>query len=297
MRERLLEAEYVLTPNGTKLFIGTPHTYYSIYSEEQRLDSGEDRAFLAGYNRLEIPVLDDLQQKRMARTFFARSNPRYACDDGTGKVSEPNAPEGSAAVRKPAGPGALRVYRDELVYRESNRTARLTLGDRRLVSASCWWDPAYGAPGKGDANALAAVYTDETGGYWLHRVEYLVHDPNRIDEVDEATQLCRQVAAVVRELHLPAVIVESNGIGRFLVGLLRQQIGRAGLRCAVLTRTSTLNKDLRILEAFDAVLAAGRLSVHNSVAGVGIRPGDARVASGRASVATTMALTLLLDAC
>jgi hypothetical protein len=164
-------------------------------------------------------------------------------------------------------PERLSVYHDHLVYRESNRTASLTLGGRRLVSASCWWDPAYGAPGAGDANVLAAVFTDDVGSYWLHRVEYLTHNPALAEDVDEATQLCRRVAAVVRELHLPAVIVETNGIGRFLVGLLRQQVGRAGLRCAVLEHASRTNKDVRILEAFDAVLAAKRLAMHDSVLG------------------------------
>ena len=162
-------------------------------------------------------------------------------------------------------PERLTVYHDALIYRESNKTASLSLGGRRLVSASCWWDPAYGAPGAGDANVVAAVFTDELGSYWLHRVEYITHNPGLVEDVDEATQLCRRVAEIVRELHLPAVVVETNGIGRFLAGLLRQQLGRTGLRCAVVEHASRRNKDLRILEAFDAVMAANRLAVHDSV--------------------------------
>ena len=46
---------------------------------------------------------------------------------------------------------------------------------------------------------------------------------------------------------------------------MRQQLGRAGLRCAVLEHASKANKDLRILEAFDAVMAAKRLAIHDSV--------------------------------
>src|SRR5512134_3535773 len=162
-------------------------------------------------------------------------------------------------------PERLHVYHDELVHQESNRTANLSLGGRRLVSASCWWDPAYGAPGTGDANVVAAVFTDELGSYWLHRVEYITHDPALAERTDEATQLCQRVAVIVRDLHLPAIMVETNGIGRFLVGLLRQQLGSAGLRCAVLERASNIKKDLRILEAFDAVMAAKRLAMHDSV--------------------------------
>ena len=32
LRRRLREAEFILTPGGTQLYIGTPHTYHSIYS-------------------------------------------------------------------------------------------------------------------------------------------------------------------------------------------------------------------------------------------------------------------------
>jgi head-to-tail connecting protein len=162
-------------------------------------------------------------------------------------------------------PDRLRIYRDELNYREGNGEAVLTLADRKLVSATCFWDPAYGAPGKGDSNAIAAVFTDDKGDYWLHRVCYLEHDPTRIPEMDEATQLCRQVAAFVDDHYLPAVTLETNGLGRFLPGLLRQELSRAGLCCAVIEKASHRNKDMRIVEAFDAVLAAGRLHGHESV--------------------------------
>ena len=130
---------------------------------------------------------------------------------------------------------------------EGNREAVLTLGDRRLVSASCWWDPAYGSPAKGDASVVAAVFADNQGGYWLHRVRYLRHDPRQTDDVDEATQLCRQVAAFARDLYLPAVTLETNGIGRFLPGLLRNQLRALDLPCAVIEKCSTRGKDLRIV--------------------------------------------------
>ena len=67
-----------------------------------------------------------------------------------------------------------------------------------MVSASAWWDPAYGAPGAGDASVVAAVFVDAEGAYWLHGIRYLSHDPAQLRETDEATQLCRQVARVRR---------------------------------------------------------------------------------------------------
>jgi hypothetical protein len=83
--------------------------------------------------------------------------------------------------------------------------------------------------------------------------------------VDEATQLCRQVARFVAELYLPAVTLETNGLGRFLPGLLRRELAAAGLSCAVVEAVSKRAKDQRIVDAFDAVLAAGALHAHRSV--------------------------------
>ncbi len=95
-------------------------------------------------------------------------------------------------------------------------------------------------------------------------MRYLTHDPARA-EVDEATQLCRQVAQFARELFLPAVSLETNGLGRFLPGLLRRELAAQGTPCAVIEIASHRAKDQRIVDAFDAVLAAGALAAHRSV--------------------------------
>ena len=68
-----------------------------------------------------------------------------------------------------------------------------------------------------------------------------------------------------RLTYLPAVTLETNGIGRFLPGLLRNQLRALDLPCAVIEKCSSRGKDLRIVDAFDAVLAAGRLAAHRSV--------------------------------
>ncbi|HTH15549.1 MAG TPA: phage terminase large subunit [Magnetospirillum sp.] len=264
LRERLGEIEYVLVPGGAQLYVGTPHSYYTIYAAEPRLEMGEARAFLDGFARLEIPLLDH---------------------DGASAWPERFPPDKVAALRRRSGPNKfdsqmllkpvniadgrldpdrLRLYDGELDYAEGNGLPVLSLTGRRLVSASCWWDPAYGAPGKGDSSVVAALFTDAEGGYWLHRVQYLTHDPGLAD-VDEATQLCRQVVAFVRALYLPAVTLECNGLGRFLPGLLRRELAQAGLPCAVVEAHSSRSKDQRIVDAFDAVLAAGALNAHRSV--------------------------------
>ncbi|MBX9698852.1 MAG: phage terminase large subunit, partial [Acetobacteraceae bacterium] len=54
LRERLRETEFVLTPGGSILYIGTPHCADSLY---RPVEEGGD-GFLAGYHRLTVPLLD-----------------------------------------------------------------------------------------------------------------------------------------------------------------------------------------------------------------------------------------------
>ena len=125
-------------------------------------------------------------------------------------------------------PDRLVRYDAALDYQQRNGEAILSIAGRRMVSATGWWDPAYGAPGIGDASVVAAVFVDGDGGYWLHGIRYLSHDPALVGEVDEATQLCRQVARFAEQMHLPSITLETNGLGRFLPALLRRELHRLG---------------------------------------------------------------------
>ena len=264
LRGRLDEIEFILNPGGLKLFIGTPHTFYSIYARAARPEAGEEKPYLEGFARLEIPLLDDRGKGAWPERFPPAKVEALRRRSGPAKFASQMMLQFVNVAEARLDPARMDAYDGELVYAEGNGQAWLRLEGRRLVSASCWWDPAYGAPEKGDASVVAALFTDEDGGHWLHRIAYLTHE-KKPDGPDEATQLCRQVAAFARDLHLPAVRVEINGIGHWLPGILRREIAALGLRCAVIEETTRRPKDQRILEAFDVALAAGRLKAHRSV--------------------------------
>jgi predicted phage terminase large subunit-like protein len=264
LRERLAEIDYVMVPGGTQLYVGTPHSFYTIYADQARLEAGEQRPFLDGFHRLELPLIDAKGKSAWPERFPLERIGSLRKRSGPNKFD-------SQMMLRPVNiadgrldPDRIRLYDDELVYAEGNGQPLLTLGQRRMVSASCWWDPAYGAPGKGDASVVAAVFMDQDGGYWLQGVRYLTHDPAET-QLDEASQLCRQVAKFARDLHLPAITLETNGLGRFLPGLLRRELAQGGIGCAVIETASSRSKDQRIIDAFDAVLAAGALYAHRSV--------------------------------
>jgi hypothetical protein len=264
LRSRLHEISYVLIPEGLQLYVGTPHSYDSIYAEERREDDDE-LPFLAGFARLCIPLLDDGGKSRWPERFTAEGIAEIRRRSGPAKFDSQMLlrPRNDEVIR--LDPAHLVRYDAPLEMREANGESILSLSGARLVSASCWWDPAYGAPNTGDASVVAAVFVDEAGAYWLHDIRYLNHDPAQRQEVDEATQLCRQVAAFARELYLPSITIETNGLGRFLPALLRRELQGLGLACPVLEHVSTSNKQQRILQAFDPLLAAAALRAHANV--------------------------------
>ena len=70
---------------------------------------------------------------------------------------------------------------------------------------------------------------------------------------------------MLQRFYVPSVAIEINGLGKFLPAILRRELGVKNIACTVVEKSSTQNKALRILESFDAVLAARALHVHESV--------------------------------
>jgi hypothetical protein len=266
MRECLRELDYILMPAGTILYVGTPHSYYSIYADEPRKELKEASAFLAGYQRLKIPLLDpENGRSAWPERFSEDVVQRMRQQTGPAKFRSQMLLEPTHVHDVRLEPERMRRYQGEIELASGNGDAILTIGGRRMLSSTCWWDPSFGDPRKGDASVVACVFVCEEGDYWLHGLRYLKHDPARVADQDEANQLCRQVVEFAEAMAQPAIRVETNGIGKFLPSMLRKAVARSRTGCAVVERVSTRNKVQRILEAFDPLLASGRLHVHENV--------------------------------
>jgi hypothetical protein len=256
MRERLAECEFVLVPDGTQLFVGTPHTTQSLYRAE-----GEP--LLTGYRRLVIPLLDSHGESAWPERFSRGAI--QALRDRVGPLHFARQMQLRAvrdAVQR-LDPALIIRYRDEPDYREANGQAQLFLMGHRMVSGGGFWDPSFGRPDAGDGSVLAAAFSDAEGHHYLQSLTWLTHDPDLAE--DSATQQCRKVAAIAGALHLPAVHVETNGIGKFLPAMLRQALSEARVACLVREHVSRRAKHERILAAFDPLLAANRLHAHDAV--------------------------------
>jgi hypothetical protein len=267
--ERSAEIEFVLVPGGMQLYLGTPHTYYSIYAHEPRAEIGETRPFLDGFERKLVPIRGEdgalawparFGEERIAELERTSGPIRFASQ----MLLTPVAPQQCRF-----DPAKLLRYDGEIEYREQLGRASLWLEGRKLASIRVWWDPAFGRPEKSDRNAIALVYQDEAGGYWLHRVFYFGHDPDLAArypaEHAEADQLCRAAARFAQEIGAPAITVEDNGLGKVLPGLLRKALASIDPSIAVVAHHSTASKDERILAALDVPLAAGLLHAHAGV--------------------------------
>ncbi|MBP2232848.1 hypothetical protein J2847_006182 [Azospirillum agricola] len=272
LRNRLSELEYVLVPGGAQLYVGTPHSYYTIYADEARPEAGETQPFLDGFARLLLPVYTEEPGGRRRYAWKERFGEAHV--NRIRKTTGPNKFTSQMLLRPVnTADGFLDVerlgrYDAELEYREALGRAVLTLDGVRMASASCWWDPAFarpraeGAP-PGDGSVVAALFGGEDGRFYLHRVLYLRVDPGAGGT--EADQQCGQVARFLADHHLPAIHVEINGIGRFLPGLLRERLRKERLAATVIEQSSRTAKATRIREAFDALLADRRLSAHRLV--------------------------------
>lgn len=265
LRERLRELGFVLVPDGLQLFVGTPHTYYSIYADEPRAELGEQQPFLAGFNRLNLPILDERRLGVWPERFPVTAVSELQRESGPTRFRSQMMLAPAQARQTRLDPDRLVRYDAPILVTAGNGGLILTIDGRRMVGASCWWDPALGRARGGDASVVAAMFTDDGGGYWLHGIRYLTVQEGAAAEGDAAAQLCRQVIRFVREHEQPSITIETNGLGKFLPLLLRRELRTQGVEIGVLEHTSTRRKEERILSALDPLLAAGALRAHAAV--------------------------------
>lgn len=262
LRERLAEMNYVLAEGGRQLYVGTPHSYYTIYADKPRLEIGEDKEFLDGFTRLEIPILDKAGNSNWIERYSEQDIARMRRASGPNKFASQMMLKPVNIAEGRLNPKLLNVYKHDLAYAKELQT--LFIGKTKMVSASAFWDPAFGSA-KGDNSVMAVLFADADGNFYLHHVAYIKNKSDETNGVDEATYQCARVAQIAKEHFLPSMGVEINGIGKFLPSILRNAMSKAKAPCKVQELSQTRNKDIRILEAFDAVLAARRLYVHASV--------------------------------
>lgn len=262
LREILDETNFILVPDGTILYVGTPHSYYSIYADTPRAEIGEEASYLQGYKRLLVPILNIRGESAWPERYSEEDIFQQKQKAGPHKFKSQMMLEPVNILEGRLDPSQLQFYNEDIAYKEIHKKPVLFIGEQEMVSASAWWDPSFGGRGN-DHSVMAIIYSDDRGNKYIHNVSYIKISEN--SDLDEATQQCQKVVTLIKQYFLPSIAIEINGIGRFLPSILRKELGLAGVSCAVKELSSRTNKDIRILEAFDAPMAAQALFVHRDV--------------------------------
>ncbi len=265
LRARLAECRFILVPGGTHLFVGTPHSFFSIYADVPRKELGETETFLEGFRRLTVPILNPDGSSAWPERFTPAEIKDIKKRTGVARFTSQMMLQPVDLREMRLDPARLIRYAEDIELDRVQGRSRRRLAGRELGAPRVWWDPAYGRPDKGDSSVIALVYSDDDGGFYLHDIAYLKHDPARVGDADEAEQLLVQVIAFLARHDVPGLHIEANGIGKFLPGMLRRHLKQAGLRIGVKEEITSRNKDERILDAFDPLLAASALRVHERV--------------------------------
>lgn len=262
LRDFLRESNFILIPGGMQLYIGTPHNYFSIYADTPRAEIGEEEIFLADFKRLEIPILNQDEKSVWPEQFSEKNIALLKKQSGPNQFASQMMLQPINIKNGRLNPELLNFYEDDLQYSEAQKNIQLHLMENKIISCSAWWDPAFGSA-QGDSSVFAIIFTDEVGHHYLHHVSYIQVTANEGE--DEATLQCQIIADLVDKFYVPSIAIETNGIGKFLPAILRRELGEKNLACSVVEKTSRQTKYIRILESFDAVLAARALSVHEDV--------------------------------
>lgn len=268
LREKLGEIAYVLGPNGGQIYVGTPHSFYSIYASDPRAEIGEVAPFLNGFSRFTLPIVNKDGTSNWPERFDAAAIDAIRARTPERKFQSQMMLEMVAPTPGILDPGKLHYYDAPAEISHGNGRMQLRIADRLMVASACHFDPSFGGL-NGDGAVVACVYICDQGEYWLHDMAWLrASDPSAVKDTvwrDEASQLCGQVVSFMARNHVPSVRVETNGIGRFLPNILRRELKSIGWAASVVEHYEAINKATRIEDAFGSVMGAGLLHVAKSI--------------------------------
>lgn len=261
LREKLDEPTHILVPGGYELFVGTPHSHDSIYTEVAG-ESTTEEPFRTGCSQIKIPIMEDVSGEFPTMTGRSLWPERFPLDEilkrqrGSSTKGHflsqylllPYNPEDTVL-----DPSLIGTYTSELAVHKANGERIARLNGVRVMGYSCFWDPALSTLNTDDS-VLAIVFSTDDGHYYIHRTIKLIGD------ADEQIQ---QVMRAMNENQVSHVNIETNGIGNFLPAMFRKAAAGKGLTCD--GKPTSMNKLQKIMESYDTPLSGGLLHAHKSV--------------------------------
>ncbi len=300
LRFRLSEQTHVLVPGGSKLFVGTPHTFDSIYKELE--ESGADCLILRAFDseaRFEDPAFEYRVPFKPEYAFdgigkgclrltegvdydyrdgvvVMRSLPRGLVDFYAGALwPERFTPDVMAERRKECR--TLNEWDSQYMLRSKPiHDIRLNPDKIEIYEAELNWvernDVVVASIGNARINYVK-TYWDVAEGKATGDasvISVVLQDTNNNLYWHDARRLlggirdqCATIKEMVELYQLPHIIVETNGIGKFAEAFLRETL--AGTGCSVVGRAAKGNKNERIIAAFETPISGGIMWAHERV--------------------------------
>ncbi|WP_332751808.1 phage terminase large subunit [Hydrogenophaga sp.] len=261
LRRQLREPTHILVPGGTELFVGTPHTWDSIYPEMLG-EAGKEQPFRTGASSVKIPIITDVQGEFPELTGTPTWPERFSNDEVLKKQSGSGTKGNflSQYMLVPYNPKdtildptLIAPYTHEVVVHEANGGLIAMIGDHRVVGVSAYWDPSMGTT-TSDASVLSIVFTTDDGNYFIHRTERLTGTPQIQAE---------KAILIMKACSVTHVVIETNGAGASFPSIFRERAAGKGVTCE--GRPTNTKKELRIVQAFEMRLFGGFIHAHRTV--------------------------------
>ncbi len=153
-------------------------------------------------------------------------------------------------------PDALHLYDDEF------DPAHAQIGGSKITGVCAYWDPSSGRRTR-DGSVCVVLYRDDKNRtVFIHDVLYLTVDDN---ELHPLARQCEMVLGFISRYELRRITIETNGVGNALPEIMRDTARRTCTPITITGITNSRNKEIRILDAIEPVLSAGRLYAHRRV--------------------------------
>ncbi len=218
--------------------------------------NGFSTPFLCGYKTLKIPIVDADGNSAWPELFPISRIDEMRRVVGNRHFSAQMMLEFIPMERARLDPDALKFYE----YEFDAHMAKI--GEHHITGACAYWDPSSGRRGH-DASVCVIMYRDDKNrNFFIHDVLYLMVNDN---ELHPLARQCEMVLSCLVQYGMRRVTIETNGIGNALPEILRDVSKRKNIPIVINGITNSRNKELRILDALEPVMGAGRLYVHRRV--------------------------------
>ncbi|MDR1206872.1 MAG: hypothetical protein LBK26_00445 [Rickettsiales bacterium] len=222
-----------------------------------------EQPFLKGFRMMRIPIVNDKGASAWPEVFPIEKIDRLRETAGPRYFSSQMMLEFISEDRARLDPGALRFYDGEFNPQMAHIDASMHgNAPLQITGIAAYWDPSSAKDGA-DSSVCAIIFRDDKNRRaFIHDIKYLA---TGADDLHPFATQCGRVLDFLGQYGQRNIAIEVNGIGNALPEILRGAAIAKGRPIAIQKIINRENKEKRILDAIEPLLATGRLYAHERV--------------------------------